>query len=303
MERQNRGTLGKMVGIIPLDGYEYDEKLPYAPWLKPLVENLTLAENAVLQCAFLGCKQIIIVCEERSARMLKRHLGEWVEDPKRYFNSFVDFPNDYKVQIPIYYTRIPEKDRRQRGSASWAIIHGANFANSMSQRLSKWSMARNFFVTFPWTATDFWEMKNKAFEATRKDESYFSYEGKSIWDGEYLPFIFNQKSFAKMRANFHEQNTLVWKTVAPYKSQEKWLERLPKEEQYSGRHFPIDKLVQPVVKEEIREIPLEMYFNAFTWEGYSKAVGTYTYRRPKSLYLQQKGGNRRLERIGVEEDE
>lgn len=302
MEQEGSGNLAKMVGIIPLDGYDHNEELPYAPWLKPLVEDLTLVESAVLQCAFVGCKQIIIVCEERSARMLKRHLGEWVESPKGFFIPYMPFPKDYRVQIPIYYTRIPEKDRRQRGSASWAIIHGANFSNAMARRVTKWSLPRSFFVTFPWTAIDFWEMKERAYDATRAKQSYFSHEGKTVWDGEYIPFIFDQKSFAAMRANFHEKNTLVYRAISEYKEGDKWRERLPKEEQYSGRHFPIDKLVEPVVKEGMKEIALDEYYNAFTWEGYSKAVGNFTHKRPKSQYLQQKGGNRKLERIGVEDE-
>tara|TARA_A100001515_G_scaffold34422_1_gene26786 strand:+ start:2655 stop:3536 length:882 start_codon:yes stop_codon:yes gene_type:complete len=291
-----------MVGIIPLDGYGNDEQFPYAPWLKPIVKDLTLVENAVMQCAFFGCKQIFIVCEERSAKMLKRHVGEWVEDPSHYWRHHLR-PTEYRVQIPIYYVRMTEKDKRQRGSYTWAILQGAEIANRTARHVSRWTMPEKFFVTFPWAAFDFWEIKKFRPAFVAVSEFYFSHNGKTAWDGEFLPFTFTQSSWREMRKNFFKENTLVWRSISDFKRGEKWLERLPLEEQHSGRTFPLDKLLLPIDNSTYKEAELEQYYNAYTWDGYRDAVSKLKYQRPKTPILKTANQTRELERLGEYYDE
>jgi len=302
MERTDKNHLAKMVGIIPLDGYGNDEQFPYSPWLKPIVKDLTLVENAVLQCAFFGCKQIFIVCEERSARMLKRHIGEWVEDPSHYWKHY-KYPTGYRIQIPIYYIRMTEKDKRQRGSYTWAIIQGAEIANRTARHVSRWTMPEKFFITFPWAAFDFWEIKQYRQQLAMAKEFYLSHNGKTAWDGEFLPFSITQSSLREIRKNFLKVNTILYKSISDFKRDGKWLERLPPEEQYSGRTFPIEKLLLPVDNSTYKEAKIEEYYNASTWEGYQEAVSKLKYERPKRPILKPPAHTRELERIGEYYDE
>ena len=303
MDTPSKFSHKKMVGIIPLDGFEDNWQLPYAPYLAPIADGITLVENAVLHCAFVGCKQIFIVCEERSVRMLRKHLGEWVEDPAWWYRKTFT-PDGYRLQIPIFYIRITEKDKRQRGSAAWGIIHGAKVANKMANNVSKWTVASRFFVTFPWSGISFWEFKPHRATTSNVQNFYFTHEGKTAWDNEFIPFTFNQDDLRSMKKNFFEKTTLTYKKIGDYKPNDSsWFERLPREAQFSGRRFTIGELLEPVDNKTYTSLEIKKYYNVYTWDGLQKAIGDFQFRRPKSRYLQSGQESRILQRIGVNEDE
>jgi hypothetical protein len=292
-----------MVGIIPLDGFQDNWQLPYAPYLAPIADGITLVENAILHCAFVGCKQIFIVCEERSVRMLRKHLGEWVEDPAWWYRKTFT-PNAYRLQIPIFYIRMTEKDKRQRGSAAWGIIHAARVANKMAANVSKWTMPSRFFVSFPWSGINFWEFKQHRRATATTRNFYFTHKGESAWTNEYIPFAFNQDDLRAMKRNFAAKTTLTYKKIAEFIPNDRsWFERLPVEEQHSGRRFTIQQLLEPVNNDSYKSLEINKYYNVYTWEGLREAISDFQFRRPKRRYLQTEQGSRILQRIGVNTDE
>ena len=304
MEFPSKFTHKKMVGIILLDGFKNDWRLPYSPYFAPIAEGLTLIDNAVLQCAFAGCRQIFILCNEKDVKLLRHNLGEWVEDPNWWWKKTVDHQAAYRVQIPIYYIRMSEKDKRQRGSAAWGIISAAMTANRMAGFASKWTAPAKFFVTFPWTATPFWDIGKHRADSVARKKVFYSHNGRSAWEGEYLPFTFDQDDLRKIKKNFRKKNTLTYRMVADYEpGSNSWFERLPKEQQRSGRFFTVQQLVEPINKNKLFEIELNKYYNVFTWENYKMAVADYSFKRPRSRYLKAGQESRILQRIGVIESE
>ena len=305
MEFPNQFTHKKMVGIIPLDGFRNNWNLPYAPFFSQIGEGITLIDNAVLQCAFAGCRQIFILCKEQDVKLLKKTFGEWVEDPNWWWREVTKTPESFRVQIPIYYIRMSEKDKRQRGSAAWAIISAAKTANRLASFASKWTAATRFFVTFPWTGVPFWDFKEHRAVTGRNKKFFFSYEGKSAWEGEYLPFSFEQEDLRKLKSNFMKKNTLNNRAIADYDpNTSSWFERLPLEQQRSGRFFTIEQLLEPINKNKYVDLEMKRYYNVFTWHGLRQAISNLDdLRRPKSRYIKTGKESRILQRIGVQESE
>ena len=235
--------------------------------------------------------------------MLRRHLGEWVEDPAWWYRKTAT-PAAYRLQIPIFYIRMTEKDKRQRGSAAWAIIHAARVANKMAANVSKWTMAARFFVTFPWSGINFWEFKQHRRDTALTRNFYFTHKNKSAWTNEYIPFAFNQADLRAMKKNFSAKNKLVFKRIGEFiPNDQSWFERLPKEEQYSGRHFTIQQLLEPVNNDTYKSLEISEYYNVYTWDGLQHAISNFQFRRPKRRYLRSGQESRILQRIGVNTDE
>ena len=243
------------------------------------------------------------MCEERSVRMLRKHLGEWVEDPAWWYRN-TPTPDAYRLQIPIFYIRMTEKDRRQRGSAAWGIIHGARVANKMARNVSKWTVPARFFVSFPWSGINFWEFKQYRQTTATVRNFYFTHKGESAWTNEYIPFCFSQDALREMKRNFFEMTTLTYKKIGDFIPNDRsWFERLPKEEQHSGRRFTIQQLLEPVDNKSYTSMEISKYYNVYTWDGLQQAISDFQFRRPKSRFLQSGQESRILQRIGVNTDE
>tara|TARA_R110002020_G_scaffold10804_2_gene41132 strand:+ start:742 stop:1452 length:711 start_codon:yes stop_codon:yes gene_type:complete len=235
--------------------------------------------------------------------MLRKRIGEWVEDPAWWYRR--DFAaSSYRLQIPIFYIRMTEKDKRQRGSAAWAIIHAAKVANKMASKVSKWTLPARFFVTFPWSGIGYWKFRKSRRTTSMMKQFYFKYKDQSAWTNEFIPFTFSPKDLREMRKNFFAKNTILYRKISDYKpSDTSWAERLPPEEQHSGRRFTIEQMLEPVDNSGHTVIELDSYYNMYTWEGLREAITNVEFRRANPRYLQKGKESRILQRIGVEDDE
>ena len=83
-----------------------------------------------------------------------------------------------------------------------------------------------------------------------------------------------------------------------------WFERLPLEQQRSGRFFTIEQLLEPINKNKYVDLEMKRYYNVFTWHGLRQAIANLDdLRRPKSRYIKTGKESRILQRIGVQESE
>jgi hypothetical protein len=76
-----------------------------------------------------------------------------------------------------------------------------------------------------------------------------------------------------------------------------WSRRRPVEEQYSARTFSLDKVFEPLSKENANFKELEWYYDISSWEGYRKFMGSaHILERPKPMSAGK------LPAIGVDDD-
>lgn len=176
-----------LVGIIPICSSiksDYGAIIPDV--LMPLAPNYTMLENAVFSCICAGCKSIFIVLEPKTFPIIKKILGEQVNNLRG------------KRPIPIFYILINSYNKETRkNNCFWAILTGAAAAYKISLNLSRWIIPNSFYVSFPYGIINHEDIKKnkKLINANKKRRFYFSCENITIKDGEYLPFTFDYYDF------------------------------------------------------------------------------------------------------------
>jgi len=95
------------------------------------------------------------------------------------------------------------------------------------------------------------------------------YDGKTIRDGEYLPFTFDKEDFKKFRRVIRSEGTGVFANFHMDKETGKVTQdRLPFEQQYSARSFPLDKVFGCATLEGNNVGQTPWYCRIDSWKGY-----------------------------------
>lgn len=183
-----------LVGIIPIcSSIKGDLGAIVPDVLMPLAPKYTILENAVFSAICAGCKSIFIVLEPKTIPIVKKILGEQVNNLRG------------KTPIPIFYIPINSYNKETRkNNCSWAILTGAASAYKISLNLSRWIIPTTFYVSFPYGIVEHEEIKkNKILiNSTTKRRFCFSCENRTIKDGEYLPFTFDYFDFVMFLKTF-----------------------------------------------------------------------------------------------------
>jgi len=229
--------------------------MPWPDYLTPLAEGLTAIERAVYECALARCDSIWVVCNDDTAPLVKKRIGDYVLDPEIFSRiNFLFNPKDHQKHIPVFYVPVSQKDRGRRDSLGWSVLQGALNAFIVSQRISKWVVPSKYFVCFPYGLYDPNVIKGKHSIISSQDSFYMGYKNKTVRDGLYLPFTFNPEDWIKFKNLVKNQCTGGNK-------------KIPIHERWSSKNFKLDKIFNCDNIEVCNIEEVEEYYSLDSWDS------------------------------------
>lgn len=259
-----------LAGIIPVAGQKLAFQFPWHDCMMPVANNLLAVEHAVLQASHAGCETIWIVAHREMHPILRERIGDWIYDPSSLNQAkFSSQASNVLKEIPIYYIPIHPKDRERRDCLAWSVIYGALRVFHISKYISKWFVPDKYFVAFPYGVNDLKSIYNSRHLISSSKNFYMTYKGKSIKDGEYLPFTFDKEEFKKFRRVIREGTGVFINSKFDYTTRKMYdVERLPVDQQYSARGFTLDKVFGCATIEDSNVAECAWSYNIDNWEKY-----------------------------------
>ena len=298
-----KGNSFHLAGIVPVAGKKLDFNFPWHDCFMPVGQNYLAIENAVFQCAVAGCETIWVVAHKEMQPLLRHRLGDWIYDPLLLGKAKFDpIGTDKFKEIPIYYVPIHPKDRDKRDCLAWSVIYGSLRAFHISKMISKWVVPDKYYVSFPYGVCPTREIRKNRLLISSKNKFYMQHAGKTVRDGEYLPFTFDKEDFLKFRRIIRQEGTGVYKTFT-YDSETHISsgEKYPVEERYSARHFELETVFGCATIEGNNVLETPWYYRIDNWEGYAKYLSSSErvfVKRPKSILKYHEWGP-----IGVDKED
>jgi hypothetical protein len=242
-----------LAGIIPITGRENTLGLPWDDCLQPLSYEVTALERSVYECAVMNCDSIWIICNDDTAPLIKKRIGDYVLNPNIYDDwRFKKYPKAQKKYIPVFYTPVLQKDRNRKDTLGWSIIHGALTAFIVSKKISKWVAPTNYYVSFPYGIYDVRALKSARADIRSGKSYYGSYQGKTVRDNLYLPFSFTPEDWLELRRGVNEKNTGGSRDLSI-------------EERWSAKNFTLDKIFNNDRIDIDKKIEIEEYYTLDSW--------------------------------------
>lgn len=275
-----------LAGIIPLAGQKLDFQFPWDDWLMPVANNYLAVERAVEQCAHAGCESIWIVSHRETQPILRHRIGDWIYDYSSLRQAaYVKFGPDTRLkEIPIYYVPIHPKDRDKRDCLAWSVIYGSLRAFHVSKMISSWAVPDKYFVSFPYGIVDLASIFENRLKISSHSNFYMTHGGKSIRDGEYLPFTFDKEDFKKFRHVIRSGTGMFTNFQWNSETNRATQDVLPLEQRYSARHFSLDKVFGCASMEAGVTAEAQYYYNIDNWSrylDYLKSPNSRKIKRPK----------------------
>lgn len=243
MVERNETTLSKHIaGIIPVSKVDSDVDMFFHPSLLPIANNFYAIQRSIVECSYVGCKTIWIVCDESTAPLLKSICGEFVLNLAQHERSkYTNFPSENRTSIPIFYVPLSYKNMNKEGIGV-SVMEGVNASFTVSDKMSKWLTPYRYYVSFPYGVYN--PRINEARSLIKGNESFFyTYEGHSALTGESTGFSFSVRQFKHCSYLFKKINV---------------------KEQYT-----LDTVFgNDIMYENSCSIELEKYHNISRWDGY-----------------------------------
>lgn len=289
-----------IAGIIPISGRrESSFNMPWHDVLMPITEKMNLVEQAVFNCAWMGCSSIWIVANEDVSPLIRKRIGERVPDPyQHYEKSRKGYYRRRKI-VPIYYVKTDPIDYDKRDSYPYSVLHGARVVSKLTSSLSRWMAPDRYYISWPFCVLNSREVAKQHrtkftggnLGNTLSYAAFSSPEGKTIFDGEYLPAYLSPSML-----NFARQ--MVYKKTTGFgvyeKTDENWwnqinpktgLPRFPKllrklksTERDSARWFDIKDVFGDIKDSfDIPIIQLDHYNKVDNWNNYREYMGGGNY--------------------------
>ena len=262
-----------LAGIIPVAGQKLDFKFPWHDSLMPVADNLTAVENAVLQCTYAGCESIWIIAHREMQPILRDRIGDWIFEYGSLLQSrFKErMASEQVKETSIYYVPIHPKDRDKRDCLAWSVIYGSLRAFHISKTISSWVVPDKYFVSFPYGIVPLDSIYKSRSLISSPKNFYMQHDGKTIRDGEYLPFTFDKEDFKKFRRVIRSEGTGVFTNFQIDKVTKNITEtRLPANEQYSARSFGLDKVFGCATLEGNNVGQAAWYSRIDSWKNYQE---------------------------------
>ena len=262
-----------VAGVVPIANLQTDHDLHVPSCMLPVDMGFTAIQSAVSACAIAGCKTIWIVANQDLAPIVRKCVGDWVQDPVYYNRTKVRFYKELRKEIPIYYVPINDRDRDRRDSYGWSVLHGVNSAWWVSNKISKWLVPEKYFVSFPMAAYDIYSLRERRREiADTKANFFLTYENKTVKDNMVLPFTMKGEDFIQCRRKVNKKTTREYLPPSPgekYPSQ-----KLPLSQRWSARNFGFDLIFEKVDANAPHVAELEWFYDMSAWEEYRKFLGS-----------------------------
>ena len=141
-------------------------------------------------------------------------------------------------------------------------------ANRSASKISRHLVPNKFYVAFPFGVYNPWVVQKHRREITSQQNFYLSCDNKTVKDGEYLGFTFDQQDLKAFKEHVRKTNTPAYKALGEFKSGGKWMKRQPANERYSARFFTIDKIVESFIIEGAHEGIIGWHYRIDGWDKY-----------------------------------
>lgn len=253
-----------LTGIVPIAGQSLDFDLPYPDCMLPIAPNFTLIQAAVLECAYAGCENIWVVCNDDIAPIVRHTVGDYVEDPMYFYNRSTR-TSDTRRRIPIFWVPIHPKDRDRRDCLAWSVIHGALAALKVTSQISKWTIPDKYYVSFPYGVSkpdQVWKSR----KAIRTMKNFYTVsDGKTVQDNLYTSFTFGKEEFIKYRRNVRKGTGVYTMDVVDERGIPR--SKMPIEEQWSARFFDLKDVFKDLDLDDATLLNIEFH-NVGCWKEY-----------------------------------
>lgn len=244
-----------LAGIIPLSGRTDRFGFPWPDYLQPIREGFLAIERSVYECAYAGCDSIWIVCNDDTAPLVKKRVGDYVMSP-RFFEeaNFVKRKDYHKKWIPIYYTPVLQKDRDRRDSLGWSVLHGALTSFIISDKMSSWVKPTKYYVSFPFGIYYTGMIKNFRDQIRGPNSFYLAYNGETVRENRYLGFTFFPEDWPKFKWHMKNQCTGGDRNI-------------PIQKRWSSRDFTLDKIFNIDTIHIDEKVEIKNYFDLDSWDS------------------------------------
>ena len=195
MTERNEATLSRHIaGIIPVSKVNSDIDLVLHPSMLPIANNFYAIQRSIVECSYMGCKTIWVVCDESVAPLLKKVCGDFVLNLAQHERAkFTNFPQDNRTSVPIFYVPISYKNMNKEGIGA-AVIDGVNACFTVSDKMSKWLVPYRYYVSMPYGIYNPRILETKSL--VRQNESFFyTHKGQSAQTGCHMGFSFSVRQF------------------------------------------------------------------------------------------------------------
>jgi len=256
-----------LAGIIPVAGQPLNFNMPWHDCLMPISCDYLAIERAVVECAYAGCETIWIVCNDDMQPLIRYRLGEYVQDPVWVLRPFTYNKGEHKKPIPIYYVPVHPKDRNKRDCLSWSVLYGATTAKRVSSALSKWTMTKQYYVSFPYGVYEPNILRDHRKDISSPRPFFLSYNNKNITHGEYLGFTFNNEVCGELLQQVRQKSTGLYRDLDRK-------EKLSIDERFSYRFFSLKDVFGDLNLDTSKACELPSYHNIDNWQGYCSYLGT-----------------------------
>jgi len=255
-----------LAGIIPVANLKTDFNLITPDVLTPITAGFTAIQKSVFECAMAGCNTIWIVANDDLAPVVRRVVGEWTYDPV-YYSSPVGFSSEGRKEVPIYYVPIHPKDRDRRDSYGWSVLYGAYSAWKVAFKISKWITPDKYYVSFPMSAYDVYDIRQHRQLINHKTNNFFlSYDGDTVKNNKPIAFTFTGEDFKQCRRSVNKQTTREY--LPPLQGQQYPTQKRPLSERWSARHFNFQTIFEKVSEKSATTVNLNWYYDISNWNGY-----------------------------------
>ncbi len=195
MTERNEATLSKHIaGIVPVSKVDSDIDLVIHPSVLPIDNSFYAIQRSIVECSYMGCKTIWVVCDESTAPLLKRICGDFVLNLAQHERAkFTNFPTDNRTHTPIFYVPLSYKNMNKRGIGV-SVMEGVSASFTVSDKISKWITPYRYYVSSPYGVYN--PRITEARSLVKQNESFFyTYNGDSALTGHHMGFSFSVRQF------------------------------------------------------------------------------------------------------------
>tara|TARA_Y100000310_G_scaffold344061_1_gene454874 strand:+ start:3547 stop:4284 length:738 start_codon:yes stop_codon:yes gene_type:complete len=236
-----------LAGIVPIAGHKSDIDLPWHHVLMPYDRNKTLIQHAVYNCAMAGCKSIWVICNDDQQPLVRKVVGDSIEDPVYRYRAHARFATEHKKIIPIFYAPLPIRDAQKRSHVAWSAIFGCLLANKIFKQISTYVAPERFFVSWPYAVLTSVSLREHR-KQMQKESIVFSDNQLSVHTDDFLPFTCNVDDIEELKQHCYELQN-------PYVDNEPFHE------------LSVSRILLPL--RQLSEVDLGCsYKRAASWEGY-----------------------------------
>ena len=279
-----------MPGIIPVAGMASEFGMEWDSSLIPVGPDYTAIEASIYECLHAGCSSIWIVANDDVAPLLKHRVGEWATDFESITRgTWKRFGTEFHRDVPIYYVPILTKHQGKIDNYAWSALYGCNVAYWIMLKMSRWTTPKQYYVSFPMGILDPKEVFKQRPLLRKNVPFYFSYEGKTVKDGQLLSFVIGPDEWRRAK-HVIITNSAVWR--APEEGQMP-TEKLPPEERLVSLGYGLEDVFgdgPPGTEAELKS-----FYDLTTWDEYVKFIssdlGGRT-RRPSKTVMYRGRGNK-----------